>query len=379
MQSAATCLEFYLGWLALRRVARSDGPIPDPLRQDAVAFFDRLDALLDMAIDRDQRLEIAQVLMPIHGFHVNDDVLRNACSRLADLLALVLSEPNMPLRRPRIDQVTYARLLQLSLHIDEHEHGAGQDLWAEQLAERSNVSLDRVHTAIARMISDGVVHLPIGDEGGRPDVFRLSDPATAEDVLYAFDPELSSTTEGELPHAQAGHTPPNVREVVVVHGCDAPRAAFFFELLRRLGVAPLAFDELIARAGAGSPSIRELIQAAFARAQAVLILFTGDDLANLRPDLLGPREAGAERAPSPQPRPHILFEAGVAVALQPERTIVVEVPPLRGLLNLDGVHLVRFATGAPEERTQLASRLRAAGCELDMAGNQWLNLGFPSS
>ena len=378
MQTASTRLEFYLGWLALRRVARSEGPIAAPLRQDVTAFFDRIDALLDLDIDRDHRLEISQVLMPIHGFALDDAALRSACIRLADLLALALSEPNMPLRRPRIDQVTYARLLQLALHIDEHEHGAGQDLWAEQLATRANVSIDRVHAAIARMISDGVVHLPIGDEGGRPDAFRLSDPATAEDVLYAADPEIAPYAEAEPAQDRAEAASPAVREVIVVHGCDASRAAFFFELLRRLDLQPVAFDELIARSGSGSPSIKELLRSAFARAQAVLILFTGDDLANLRPDLLGPTGGCRDLAPTPQPRPHILFEAGVAVALEQARTIIVEVPPLRGLLNLDGVHVVRFATGGPEERHQLAGRLRAAGCELNPTGNQWLNLGFPS-
>jgi len=373
MQIAATRLEFYLGWLALRRVARSPGPIAEPLRQTVTGFFDRIDALLDLDIDRDHRLEIAGVLMPIRGFRLTDDELRHACARLADLLALLLSEPNMPLRRPKIDQVTYVRLLELALHIDENEHGAGEDLWAEQLVTRSNVSLDRVHTAIARMLADGVAHLPVGDDDGRPDTFRLSDPATAEDVMYtdSDDDDEVSEEEGE---AQA----PSVHEVVVVHGRDAARTAFFFKLLQRLNVHAVAFDELIARAGSGSPSIRQLIRTAFTQAQAVIILFTGDDVANLRPDLLETSEGGGERTPTPQPRPHLLFEAGVAVALQPDRTIIVEVQPLRGLLNLDGVHVVRFSTGTREERTQLANRLRAAGCALDTSGTHWLSLEFPA-
>ena len=375
MQIVATRLEFYLGWLALRRVARSHGPIAEPLRQTVTGFFDRIDALLDLDIDRDHRLEIAGVLMPIRGFRLTDDELRHACARLADLLALLLSEPNMPLRRPKIDQVTYVRLLELALHIDENEHGAGEDLWAEQLATRSNVSLDRVHTAIARMLADGVAHLPVGDDDGRPDTFRLSDPATAEDVMYTDSEE--DDDEGSEDRDEAAT--PSVHEVVVVHGRDAARTAFFFELLQRLNVHAVAFDELIARAGSGSPSIRQLIRTAFTQAQAVIILFTGDDVANLRPDLLGTSEGGGERTPTPQPRPHLLFEAGVAVALQPDRTIIVEVQPLRGLLNLDGVHVVRFSTGTREERTQLANRLRAAGCELDTSGTQWLSLEFPTS
>jgi hypothetical protein len=110
-----------------------------------------------------------------------------------------------------------------------------------------------------------------------------------------------------------------------------------------------------------------VVRSAFARAQAVLVLFTADDLAGLRPDLAGP----------PQPHLHVVFEAGVAVALQHTRTIIVEVPPLSGLLDLADVHVVRFATGALEERHQLVRKLRAAGCEPDTEGSTWLNLEFP--
>ena len=266
------------------------------------------------------------------------------------------------------------RLLELALHIDEHEHGAGQDLWAEQLASRSNVSLDRVHLAIARMLADGVVHLPAGDDNGRPDTFRLSDPATAEDVMYTESDEDAEDDDAEDREEAVAPSP---HEVAVIHGRDAARTAFFFKLLQRLNVHAVAFDELIARSGSGSPSIRQLIRAAFTQAQAVIVLFTGDDLANLRPDLLGAAEGGGERRPTPQPRPHLLFEAGIAVALQPDRTVIVEVQPLRGLLNLDGVHVVRFSTGTREERHQLVTRLRAAGCVLDTTGPHWLSLEFP--
>jgi len=54
------------------------------------------------------------------------------------------------------------------------------------------------------------------------------------------------------------------------------------------------------------------------------------------------------------------------------------VPPLRGLLNLDGVQVVRFSTGSAEERNQLAGRLRTAGCALDTSGTHWLHLEFPT-
>lgn len=368
-QTTATRLEFYLVWLALRRVARSEGAIAEPLRHAIAVFLDRIDVLLELDLDREARRNIAGVLAWIRGARLDPDALRSACSRLADLLGVVVSDPAVPLRRPKIDQITYVRLLQLALHLGEqNEHGAGEALWAEQLAARANVSLDRVHAAIARMLADGVAHLPAGDDDGRPDAFVMNDPATADEVLYS--PDVDREWHGPRePEGGAAVAAVNPREVVVIHGRGTARTAFFFELLRRLHLRPLAIDELIARSEPGHRSIREVFRSAFARAQAVIIVLTADDLVTLRTGLPG--------AP-PQPHLRVLFEAGVAVALEHARTILVELPPLGGLLDLgDDVQVVRFATGAREERTQLARRLLAAGCELGTVGDDWLSLEFP--
>ncbi|HET7500931.1 MAG TPA: TIR domain-containing protein [Kofleriaceae bacterium] len=363
-QPTATRLEFYLVWLALRRMTRSEGAVAAPLRQAITAFLDRIDALLELDIDEDRRREIAQVQVALRGSQLANGALHGACSRLADLLGLVLSEPGVLLRRPKIDQITYIRLLQLAVHLSEQ---GDDELSAEQLAARANVALDRVHVAIARMLADGVVHLPIGDDG-RADAFRVNEPATPGISRFAPEVELAAPPRRDRrrrdePVVEA----PNPREVVVIHGRGTARTAFFFELLRRLGLRPLAFDELTVGGGAGNPSTREVMQAAIARAQAVLVLFTAEDLAGL----------GPERPTPPQPHVHVVFEAGVAVALAHARTVLVEVAPISGLLDLADVHAVRFATGSSDERYQLVRRLRAAGCELDTDGSTWLNLEFP--
>jgi hypothetical protein len=369
LHTTATRLEFYLVWLALRRLTRSADAVAEPLRHAIAVFLDRIDVLLDLDVDGDRRREIAEVLESFRGSRLTNGALRGACSRLADLLALVISEPDVPLRRPRIDQITYIRLVQLAVQIRDHEPGAGDQLYAEQLAERAGVSLDRVHAAIGRMLADGIAHLPVADERGRADAFRLNEPWEVNNIV--LDPDAEHEWQGRERRDRDNAVPrtsPNPLEVVVVHGRGTARTAFLFELLRRLGLRPLAVDELAVRPGPGAPSTRELIRAAFARAQAVIIVFTGDDLAGLRPGL------GA-----PQPYLHVIFEAGIAVALQHARTIIVEMPPSSGLLDLADVHTVGFSTGAPGERHQLVRRLRAAGCDLDTEGSKWLSLEFPPS
>jgi hypothetical protein len=209
----------------------------------------------------------------------------------------------------------------------------------------------------------------------------LNDPDTAEEVLFSPDVDREWHVHHD-PQDDADESPeddaaPNAREVVVIHGRGTARTAFFFELLRRLNLRPLAFDELIARSGTSNPSVRAVVRLAFARAQAVIVLFTGDDLVSLRTDLRGAPDREGAAAPAPHPHLRVIFEAGVAVALQHTRTIIVEVPPLGGLLDLADLPVVRFATGGAEERAQLVRRLRAAGCELETARNHWLTLEFP--
>jgi len=209
IQTVATRLELYQDWLELRRVARSEAAGAEPLWPALTPRCDRIDVLLHLNLDRDQRRELEQALAPFRDSQLANDALRRACSYLADVLGVVLSDPAAPLDRPRIDQITYFRLLQLALHIDEYEHGAGEDLWAGQLAARANVSPDRVHTAIVRMLADGVAHLPAGDDADRVDTFRLSDPATGDQVLYTTDLNGEPYADGEPLQGPARHRIPS--------------------------------------------------------------------------------------------------------------------------------------------------------------------------
>lgn len=56
------------------------------------------------------------------------------------------------------------------------------------------------------------------------------------------------------------------------------------------------------------------------------------------------------------------------------RTVIVEVGPLRGLTDLDGVHVVRLDSRV-ESRMDLVQRLKSCSCELDELGRDWLSAG----
>ncbi len=169
--------------------------------------------------------------------------------------------------------------------------------------------------------------------------------------------------------------PLDKRDVVVVYGRNEQVNRALFQLLRAMGLNPIEWSEAVARTGQGSPYPGEVLDTVFSQGQAIVVLLTGDDLAQLRPELLKSSDDQYERVPTPQPRPNVLFEAGMAFGRHAARTIVVAVGKTRPFSDTLGRHIVHLSQDA-ESRHELASRLRTAGClvQTDHRKN-WLTEG----
>lgn len=163
------------------------------------------------------------------------------------------------------------------------------------------------------------------------------------------------------------------REVFVVVGRNSIANRSMFDFLRAINLKPIEWSAAIASTGSGSPYIGDALESAFARAKAVVVFMTPDDIAQLRPDYASGSD-DPELTPMPQSRPNVLLEAGMALGLHPERTIIVELGTLRGLSDLAGRHTVRI-DNSPEKRNDLANRLRNAGCAVDTGGPDWYSAG----
>lgn len=178
---------------------------------------------------------------------------------------------------------------------------------------------------------------------------------------------------GGLPTLTTSRQATDPANVGVVHGRDGQVRDAAFGFLRALGLKPLEWDALRAATGMSTPYTGEVLERLFATAQAVVVLFTPDDLALLHEDLRHPRDPAYESEPTGQPRPNVLFEAGMAFGTHPDRTVLVEVGDIRPISDLAGRHVVRFDDG-PSALNQLAQRLATAGCPVDMSGSDWLDL-----
>jgi len=172
----------------------------------------------------------------------------------------------------------------------------------------------------------------------------------------------NATTLTELVAEVSPKSTDSRKNVFVVHGRDTRRRIAMFEFLRSLGLNPLEWGELVENTGP-APYVGDVLQTGFRMAHAAVVLMTGDDEGRLREQFRGAHDEPFETNFTPQARPNVLFEAGMAMALFPARTVLVEVGRLRPMSDIVGRHVVRM-TNALEKRKDLARRLRSAGCDI---------------
>jgi predicted nucleotide-binding protein len=165
----------------------------------------------------------------------------------------------------------------------------------------------------------------------------------------------------------------NRRNVFVVHGRNAAARDAMFSFLRALDLSPMEWSAGVSETGMGSPYIGQVVDAIFAKAQAVVVLMTPDDRVELACALRGSSDPMDEVTVRGQARPNVFFEAGMAMALSQERTIIVELGSPKQCSDIDGRHTVRLDDSA-RKRQELMMRLETAGCEVHN-GTDWLGAG----
>jgi predicted nucleotide-binding protein len=176
-------------------------------------------------------------------------------------------------------------------------------------------------------------------------------------------------------NAQVVAAQPSPRRVFVVHGRNLEARDAMFTFLQSDDLDPIEWSEAVSFTGEGSPFIGQVLDRAFSEAKAVVVLITGDDLARLDPRFLTDNDADYEKTLTPQARPNVLFEAGMAFGRYPERTILVSLGRSRAFSDVAGRAEVRVSNRA-EDRQALVARLKTAGCDVKTENRtRWLSAG----
>lgn len=162
--------------------------------------------------------------------------------------------------------------------------------------------------------------------------------------------------------------------VFVVHGRDEELRKSMFAFLRALGLNPMEWAHAVATAKGTNPYVGQILDSAMAKVQAVVVLFSPDELAQLKDHFCSREEKKTEGNLQGQPRPNVLFEAGLALGAHPNKTLLVQVGKVRGFSDIAGKHLVRLSDEF-SKRNELASRLATIGCAVNKTGNDWMTEG----
>ena len=109
-----------------------------------------------------------------------------------------------------------------------------------------------------------------------------------------------------------------------------------FSFLRSVKLHPIEWSEAIRLTAKTNPFVGEVLDAAFSHARAVLVLMTPDETTRLLPEFVRENDPSHEREPGMQPRPNVLFEAGMAMGRSPDRTVLVQLGETRLFSDIAG-------------------------------------------
>ena len=164
------------------------------------------------------------------------------------------------------------------------------------------------------------------------------------------------------------------RHVFVVYGRDRKFHAEVCLFLRALKLEPLEWNRIVEATGKGAPTIFEIIEKGFSMAGAAVVLLTPDDEARLLPHFHQLHDAAHEKELTPQPRPNVLFEAGLAMAKFQDKTILVRAGQVRPFSDIAGMHLLDIDNEI-SKRDHFAKRLENCGLKVDRSGIYWQQAG----
>jgi predicted nucleotide-binding protein len=230
----------------------------------------------------------------------------------------------------------------------------------------NGLELDVLFEDVIALDDAGLIRVTNHHKKGSGLNFVIPTSAAARFEQYEAGEAVPEPIEAEEPADKEA----DPKAVMVVHGRNSEARKAMFAFIKRLGLKPLEWNDLIAGTGKAAPYVGEILNHAFSRAKAVLVLFTPDDEARLRDELQDPDDESYETNLTPQARPNVLFEAGMAMARRENGTVLVELGRLRPFSDLYGRHVVRI-NGTEQRLRDIAERLRTAGCAVEPTDDDW--------
>lgn len=152
-------------------------------------------------------------------------------------------------------------------------------------------------------------------------------------------------------------------EVFVIHGRNSKIRDSMYKFLRALGLKPVTFEEAKSRTGLGSPTIMDILDKVINENMIILSLYTPDDIGFMNPYFHKDGDSVIEKRPVGQARQNVIFETGLALARNREKTILVFFGEVKIYSDISWIHYMQFFD-TPEIREQLKNQLESLGCQI---------------
>jgi predicted nucleotide-binding protein len=230
------------------------------------------------------------------------------------------------------------------------------------------------HVALLKLATDHKIGIARFAEAN--DRAELRSMAAAK-TQYSAPPSSSSVAARTVARIKTKPAKPTRdNSIFVVHGRDLTLRDDMYSFLRALGLNPIEWNHAIAAAkGGANPIVGTVINNAMKKAQGIMVLLSPDEESKLKPKFVTQRDKRQHlHTLEGQPRPNVIFEAGLALGAHSDKTILVQVGEVREISDIAGKHMVHLTNDASARQT-LAERLRIKlRFKIDPHGN-WLKVG----
>jgi len=163
------------------------------------------------------------------------------------------------------------------------------------------------------------------------------------------------------------------RTVFVVHGRNYVARDAVYDFLRSLDLTPLTWSGAVKLTGVGAPFVGDVVKTGMSASTAIIVLLTPDEETRLLPEYTNNSNESVMRY---QPRPNVLFEAGMAMEIAKDKVILLKIGDVDIFSDISGLQYIEFTpNNVHKPRVELRQRLIGAGCDVNDLGSDWIDAG----
>ena len=258
----------------------------------------------------------------------------------------------------------------------------------EALIKSLNLSKRHVDRLITREAADqrlprNLAAISLAAKHRVPSYHRFASSSELAELrgVSATGPVPAAITSAPLRHPIPRKTkapgPTRNNSIFVVHGRDHKLTEDMYAFLRAIGINPMEWNDAIKAAkGGANPIVGDIIHEAMKKVQGVMVLLSSDEDARLKAKFSTERDKKNNlHKLDGQPRPNVIFEAGMALGAHSAKTILVQVGYIREISDIAGKHMAHLDDSAPS-RKSLALRLQdKLKFKVNLTGDTWLSVG----